>query len=69
VARVGIAHIKILKHQQLKPYGHNNLQAFQEMKILKTLKIKLNSDHAILVKAEKSNAITIIYETYHNKKS
>jgi hypothetical protein len=58
-----IAHnIQILKRQQYRIYGHNNPQAFQEMKTLKTLKMKLNSNHAYLIKADKGNTITIIHE-------
>jgi hypothetical protein len=60
--------IRILKYQQHRNCGPNNPQAFQEMKTLKILKTKLNSNNAILIKADEGNAITVIYKIDYNAK-
>jgi hypothetical protein len=60
--------IRILICQQCHTYGYNTPQAFQEKKTLETLKTKLNTNNTILIKANKGNAIPVIYKPDYNEK-
>jgi hypothetical protein len=60
--------IKTLLCQQKLNHHYNTPHAHHEMKLLKQLKTKLDSSNAILIKADKGNAITIIYKSDYDKK-